>query len=272
MESELIEADENDVAADPEHRERTDDRQCLEDDRHGLDQAFTELLRGLRRPLRHGETDVVELHDEANHAVDECRDRHCDDCQHSETRPERLVGNLLEGDHHDFGGEDEVGADRADDHLLLMVRTLLDHRLFLLWVVAGDPLDELLRPLEREIGAAEHQKGREQPRNELAEQHREDDDDCLVQQRALGDLPDDRQLASRREPLDILRGDCSIVDDDGSRLGASASCSCADVINGCSRDLCDRCDVIQQSGEASGHGDPLSRSAGLRLGPHRRDT
>ena len=56
-----------------------------------------------------------------DHAVHRDGDdqRHHD--QDDEPRHERLVGHLVERDHHDLGGEDEVGADGAGRHLALGV-------------------------------------------------------------------------------------------------------------------------------------------------------
>jgi hypothetical protein len=75
--------------------------------------------------LREAQPDVVHLHDGADDAVDDAiGDDQRDDDQDDEPRPERLVGHLVEGDHHDLGRQDEVGADRAaDGHLLLGVLT-----------------------------------------------------------------------------------------------------------------------------------------------------
>ena len=89
--------------------------------------ADTSPRPALAQPLHrsaafhHAQTDVVHLHDQSHHSVRDGGDeqRHNDE----DRRPsgQRLVDHLLEGDHHDFGRQDEVGADRPRHGLLLVI-------------------------------------------------------------------------------------------------------------------------------------------------------
>ena len=64
--AELVEADQEDVPADPEHRGDPDLREHRQDDRHGAHQPAPERrgrpFAGLRQP----QADVVHLHDQAD--------------------------------------------------------------------------------------------------------------------------------------------------------------------------------------------------------------
>ena len=117
MPAELVRPDEQDVPADPQHRDGADDRQCGKQFGHPRHQAAADALREPGRPLCKAEPDVVHLHDDGDHAVHRRGDDQGDDDEDDQPRPERLVGNLIECDHHDLGGQDEVGPDRAGRHL-----------------------------------------------------------------------------------------------------------------------------------------------------------
>ena len=69
--------------------------------------------------LRQPQADVVHLHDQGDDAVDAGGDRERDEHEDQRAREQRLVGDLVERDHHDLRREDEVGADRAADELRL---------------------------------------------------------------------------------------------------------------------------------------------------------
>ena len=137
----------------------------------------------------------------ADDAVDQDGDREGDDDEDDRPAEERLVGDLVERDHHDLGRQDEVGADRAPVTIVFSrprPRSSAGRRGL---VVAADPLPDLLGALVAEVGAADHQDRGEQPRQELAEQQRRrEDEQQLVPQRADGDALDDRQLAVGGRP------------------------------------------------------------------------
>jgi hypothetical protein len=77
-------------------------------------------LTGLGQPEAH----VVHLHDEPDGPVDAGGDRDGDRDEDHGAREQRLVGDLVERDHHDLRREDEVRADRLADEGVL-VRALL---------------------------------------------------------------------------------------------------------------------------------------------------
>ncbi len=64
--AEVVRADEQDVAADPDHRGDADDRDHREQLRHRTDQAHADLLRRRRRSLAEQQATVVHLHDQAD--------------------------------------------------------------------------------------------------------------------------------------------------------------------------------------------------------------
>ena len=186
-------------------------------------------------------------------AVMTMRDHDEDD----EPRPERLVGNLVERDHHDLGGQDEVGADRARRHLLLGV--LADRRGGCgVGVVAAEPAPDLLGALVAEVGGAEHQDRRHQPRHELAEQQgRGQDEQQLVAQRPDGDPLDHRQFAVGGDPVHVLRSHRGVVDDDACRLGGRPPGRSADVVDRRRRQLRQRRDVVEKSEKTGAHRIPV---------------
>ena len=113
VQAEVVEAHEQDVAAHPDHRGDADGGQRREHGGHRPDQAVAEASSGAGLLLRQVQADVVHLHDERDHAVDQDGDREGDDDEDDGPAEEGLVGDLVERDDHDLGGQDEVGADRA---------------------------------------------------------------------------------------------------------------------------------------------------------------
>src|SRR5690606_33399134 len=118
---ELVQAVDDDAAADPQHGGRADTGQGAEDRRHGLDQAASEALGGAVAALGHVQTDVVHLHDEADDAIDADGDRQGHGGEGGGLHRQRQVGDLGQGDGHDLAREDEIRADGAADLLLLQV-------------------------------------------------------------------------------------------------------------------------------------------------------
>ena len=181
-------------------------------------------------------------------------DDHGDDDQNDEPRPERLVGHLVEGDHHDLGGQDEVGADRAGGHLLLGV--LADRAVGGrgVAVVSTEAAPNLLGALVAEIGRADHQDRRQQPRHELTEQQRGGQDEHqLVAQGSDRDPLDDRQLALGGDAVHVLRRHRGVVDDDSGRLGGRASGGGADVVDRCGREPGQSGNVVEEPEQTSAH-------------------
>ncbi len=216
--------------------------------------------------------DVVDLHDQRDHAVDQQRDADGHHHQDHRAGEEGLVGDLVEGDDHDLGRQDEVGADRALDHLVL--RGLRGHRV----VVGGrSPVrctarpvaavgavgapaasaqgaPDLVRALVAEVGRAEHEDRGDRPRQELAEQQRRrEDHQQLVAQGARGDAPDDRHLAVGGDAVDVLRGDGRVVDHHAGGLDARATRGRADVVDRRRGQPGQRGDVVEEPEETCAH-------------------
>ena len=199
---------------------------------------------------------VVHLDDEPDDAVDQRRDQHGHHQQDDGPGQQALARHLVEGDHHDLGGQDEVGADGGRDHLLLVVGRVGGGRLVRvlgLRLVPGELLPELLRALVTQVGAADHQDRGEQERRELAQDQRDrQDDEQLVAQRSLGDAPDDRELTLRFETLHVPRGHRRVVDHHPGRLDTGPAGAGRDVVQRGGRELDQGRDVVEK-GEQSAH-------------------
>jgi len=229
--AQVVGADQQDVAADPQHRHDPDRGEGGQDDRHRLDQACADALRQGRRATGEMESDVIHLHDQGDHAVHECCDRQGDDDQDDRPRQEWFVGHLVQRDDHDLGRQDEVGADRVGDHLVL-VHGAAGRRRGPMRVMPGELLPQLLDTLVAQIRATEHEQRCERPLGELAEQEdRGQDREQFVADRTLGDPADDRQFALRLDALHVTGRHSGVVDDDTGRLGAGAPGSSGDVID-----------------------------------------
>ncbi len=120
--------------------------------------------------------------------------------------------------------------------------------------VAADLLPDLVRALVGEEATAEDEDHGQQLREELSQQdRRREDEEQLVAQRADRDLLDDRQLALGRGAVEVLRGDGGVVDDHAGGLGARPAGRGTDVVDGRSGDAGQRGDVVEQGEESCGH-------------------
>ena len=93
--------------------------QRLQQLRDHVDQAAADGSRAAPPPLGQVQADVVELHDQADRAIDPDGDDDADGGERDRAHPEAEVGQLRERDGHDLGRQDEVGADGARDLALL---------------------------------------------------------------------------------------------------------------------------------------------------------
>ena len=254
---EIVGPDEEDVAADPEHRHRADDGQGVEDPRHRPDQPRPDRPRQARASLGQGQPDVVHLDDERDDAIHAGSDDEGDEDEDEQPSDEGLGGHLVEGDDHDLGREDEVGPDRAGDHGLLMAGAFGGDRDLVAAAVMTEPLPDLLGALEAQVCASDHEQRGQRPGEELAEQHRRrEDEEDLVPQRAERDPLDDRQLTVGGEAVDVPRRDRRVVDDDAGGLRARP-CGCgADVVDRGGGELGQRSDVVEEGDEAAAHACP----------------
>ena len=134
--AELMGANKDDVAADPQHRGGADDREPLQQNRHPLDQKSTEPLRSFGFSGGQRKSDVVHLHDEGHNAVHDDGDHERNDHHDDGALQETLVDDFLEGDDHDLGRENEVGADSSGNRGLFGLGTLHSHRHVVAVIVA----------------------------------------------------------------------------------------------------------------------------------------
>ena len=77
---------------------------------------------------------------------------------------------------------------------------------------------DLLEALEAEVEPADHQQRRHRPRRDRADGERGRDEDQLVDEGALEDRPDDRQLALRPDAGHLLGVEREVVPEDAGRL------------------------------------------------------
>jgi hypothetical protein len=170
-----------------------------------------------------------------------------DDDEDHRSGEEALVEDVLERDHHDLGGQDEVGADRAADRRRLGLGPEHHRRhVGLRLVTVADEVVHLFGALEAQVRAAEHQDHLDEGGGNLAQhQGGRQDDQQLVAHRARGDLADDRQLALGGEPADIRGCHGRVVDHHPGGLRARPPGRQADVVDGGGGELRERGDVVE---------------------------
>ena len=119
----------------------------------------------------------------------------------------------------------------------------------------------LLGALVAEVGGAEHQDRRQQPRQELTEQQRGgQDEQQLVAQRADRDPLDHRQFAVGGDAVHVLRRHRGVVDDDAGGLGGRAAGGGADVVDRRGRQPGQRRDVVEKTEQTCTHRVPVMTS------------
>ena len=158
MQAELVQAVQDDPAADPQHRDRADEGQRGQQIRHRGDEELAESLRQLGALFAQVQADVVELHDQRHRAIDEQRHRYPDDRQHARADDEVLRCHFVERDRHDLRRQDQIGPDRARDTLFLEgngIGDLVIHRQAVF--LAAQLLHHLFRPFVGQVAAPEHE-------------------------------------------------------------------------------------------------------------------
>ncbi len=248
MQPDLVQPVQDDPPADPQHRDGAHDRQRGQQLRHGAQQQSAKPACRFPRSLGQVQAHIVHLHDQRHRAIDHHRDRDAHQRQHHPAGHKRFGGDLVQRDGHDLAREDQIGADRAGSALLLERHRILDHVLDRLAVLRpAQLLHHLLRALIAEERAAQHQQPDDRRWQELAQDQRPgQQDQQLVPEAALGDGPDDRQLARRGKAGDIARGDRRIVDHHAGGLGARLARRHADIVDRCRRSAGHDRHVIQR--------------------------
>ena len=108
-------------------------------------------------------------------------------------------------------------------------------------------VQDFLGTLEAKVGTAAHQDRCECPRRDPGEDHRDgQDDNELIDKRALGDAPNHRQLALRLNPFDVLRGYRGIIDYNTSGFHRGLARECGHIVNAGSSGAGDQSDVVKQ--------------------------
>ena len=212
-----------DAAAHHEHGQGPHDRQPLHEPGHGVEHrvAHASLEAGIRAVTLgalqpHGE--VVRLDDGGHQAVDADGHGQADHGQGQGLGHERRRRHGAQGHGDDFRRQDRVCADGPPDLLVLHLherfragldrldQLLVMHLVFMV-LLMGDLVDGLVA----QEGAAEHQQGGDGLGRKGEGQG---DQDRLVQQRAQGDLADDRELSRGVDAHDDVGVDRQIVADD----------------------------------------------------------
>ena len=232
-----------DAAAHQEHRRRAGHREALHQPRRRCQDAAPQSLRRAAAAAAQRQPGVVELDDAGHEAVDTHRHHDGHAREHQHLRRERGVGHGAQRDGDDLGREDEVGANRALDLVLLeghQVDRRVGQRLLQPGTLGLDLLlrmqetvRQLLEALVAEEGAAEHEQRRHQPRREGTDDQRRGHEDGLVDERALGHRPDHRQFAVGAEAGDLLRVQRQVVaEHPGGLLRSELGQQCHVVENG----------------------------------------
>ena len=110
-----------------------------------------------------------------------------------------------------------------------------------------EPVRELLEALVAEIGAAEHEQRRHRPGQEGADGQRRRHQDGLVDERALGDRPHDRQLAAGSQAGHLLGVEGEVVAEHARGLPRGDLREHGHVVE-------QRGDVVEEQEQARGHG------------------
>ena len=132
-----------------------------------------------------------------------------------------MVNDLVERDHHDLSGQDKVRGNGRLNQLVFGVWILCVRLFFFFFFCAMccEVVEDLLCAFKAQISTAAHENGGQRPRRNPRQQQRDrQDDDDLVDERALGDAPNDRQLAGWANAGDVLWGNGGIVNHDACRL------------------------------------------------------
>jgi hypothetical protein len=134
--------------------------------------------------------EVIELHDACDQTVNAEGHQQRETDQDDELGRQRCGCHRAQRDHHDLGGKDEVGADRAldlgsfhGDPIRFLVRYCLNQRLVvlvLLGLVVQELVRELFATLEAQEGAAQYQQRRDRPGDDRADRERSRYEDGLV--------------------------------------------------------------------------------------------
>ncbi|MEZ5459655.1 MAG: hypothetical protein R3E65_10250 [Steroidobacteraceae bacterium] len=180
----------------------------------------------LARAARQVQPKVIKLDDAGDEPIDADGHQRRDRDEHRQLRHERLVADRAERDHDDLGRQDAVGAIALD--LVFLQRHQIDG-------LVGDGGD-VLRVLRRRLGlveqllgdlfeslvaqerAADHQQRRHRPGRKRTDRERRRHEDQLVDDRPLGDPPDNRQFPIRPHAGDLLRVQREVIAEYTSRL------------------------------------------------------
>ncbi|MNV22845.1 hypothetical protein D3C71_1138370 [compost metagenome] len=278
-----------DAASDPEHGRGADSGQNREELRHAVHETVADGGHRLAETFaadgvaRHPQADVVSLDDQADHAIDGGRDGYANDRDRNGLgrqggeevvrvgRHGHAVADIGERDRHDFGGQNEVGADCALDLAVFeclgrQCGAAMNLVLMFMGRMRGNVLQELLGAFVAEVYATDHQEWSDQPRGEIVEREgRRKEQEDLVHERTLGDLPDHRQFALGRQTDHVLGGYGRVIDHDTGRLRAGLSRLSECVIDGGGGEFRDHHHVIQESHEAGSHFKSFQFEAGQDL-------
>ena len=120
------------VAAHPQHRNRSNNADCVENLGHHAHNSAADIIRGtgtivvrMRRALGQAKPEIIHSHQDGNDPVDEKGHEESDCDQDRDPHRHGLGVQSIHGDQHDLRGKNEVGArGRRNDAFLKILRAL----------------------------------------------------------------------------------------------------------------------------------------------------
>ena len=212
---------EEDAAANEEHGNGANNSKQADDHGEGGDEEAAEAVgeSAFVGAVDDAESNVIETHQQGDDAVDADGGQHGDDADGDDLAGQRLAGDGAEGNDNDLDGEDEVGADGGRDFDFLFGEDRFgglggDFSLFVVFAAMEEPLPYLLGTFEAQVESSKHEDRDDEPGGESTEEEGDGEDDEFVQQRALGDRPQDGDLPCSVKTGGFFGVDCEVVPED----------------------------------------------------------
>ena len=158
-------------------------------------------------------TEVVKFDDNADQTIDQYRHADTDGGHHQRTRHQVIFLNNAQRDNDDFGGEDEICADRAFNFCFFVCDFRFGIVSVFIFIAVQEFVQQFFHAFKTQIHTADHQQGRNQRRQESGKQQRKRHQNQLVDQRAFCHRPNNRQFALGRYAGYLIGVERQIVTD-----------------------------------------------------------
>ena len=265
IDTELVQAVDHDMAAHPQHGRQPNPAQKHKERRHANDKPAPERRHSAIALAGKEHPEIIGLHDQPDGAVDHGGNSQRHHHQRGGLFGDGLLFHRAQRDRHDFGRQDEIGADGARYHRALLLYRV--HRSIVcgVFIMRVQLFPQFFRAFETQERPACHQQRGDYHRQEVGQRQRAGQQEHqFVFQAAARDLGDDGDFAIRRKTGHIARRDGCIIDHHAGRLGRSLDCRrCgiiqaggrhgANIIDAGRRHLGDRRNIIQQCKQAACH-------------------